>query len=58
MKKKNDKSKSVERTTAQNQESTDEELELEIELGRQIMRKHRGTLEALAKEGHGEKEPA
>jgi hypothetical protein len=30
----------------------------ELELGRQIMREHRETLEALAKEGHGEKEPA
>jgi hypothetical protein len=58
MSKKMDKTKSTERATPQKQESTDEETQLQLELGRQIMREHRETLEALAKEGHGEKEPA
>jgi hypothetical protein len=54
--KKSDKSKSAERARPQDQEATEEEIQLELELGRQIMREHRGTLEALAKEGDGEKE--
>jgi hypothetical protein len=57
MNEKKDKSKSAEPATPQNQEPTDEEIRLELELGRQIMREYRDTLEALAKESNGEKEP-
>jgi len=57
MNKKNDKSKSAEPATIQNQKATDEELQLELELGRQIMREHRGTFEALAKESNDKKKP-
>jgi hypothetical protein len=57
MSKQMDKSKSTERATPQNQEPTDEELELELELGRQIMQEYKETFEALAKEGDGEKKP-
>jgi hypothetical protein len=57
MNKKSDKTKSAERAATQDQESTDEEVQLELEIGRQIMREYRGTFEALAKEGDGEKDP-
>jgi hypothetical protein len=57
MNKKSDKSKSAERARPQDQEATEEEIQLELELGRQIMREYRGTLEALAKESNDKKEP-
>jgi len=57
MTKKSEKSKSAERAKPQDREATEEEIQLELDLGRQIMREYRGTFEALAKEGHGEKKP-